>query len=1119
MNADQEQESDITPKEGHTEGLSEDSRQDSPQDPSQDLSRDPHYASFHEALHPLFEEMLPRLMEEVAASLRAPVEAWMGDLLSEIRVAGSATPDRYSFSVGLMRERLQALRAILAGGDSGSELGNEGRSDSGRDLGVGGRSGADSGADSGEGGHLGVVNGLNLGAVCDGVVDRLLAEVQTLPGILQVPQAEERFVDEAADPLGLIARKAVKRVVRAVQKDRVWMQSVHVQEFVTDQLLRDPAWVEMLLAEALLPVADAVEFVLTGEWPVREGNGNSAGVGSRPKSGDRANHGSHQPDPKLSATSDVKTTEPVLHDFRIGLFKEIVPRLEAARDYLQRTSEVEDAYGTQGTPRTLRMLQDLAVRAHAAIELADTVEEVKPEIRPEVSLAEFTTIRESLRKRFARFESVWERYFETQLADLTIEQEIAAQGDEAAGLQQVILEKTRLFFRDFGYRPMEMGLSAVREKAELLRENGSGQLTQAIIDKTRNDLESLASDSMIEPFADVDTQEQVLGEIREEIGRLQLKMGRFTEVLTMAEERTVELPDARVKTTSLEWRALAARFLQERVLRQITPENQDLLTFVARLWEESEEGIRIADVNLMAALDARSIKGEEQTPREIATQGLERAVHHFETSIQTIRKKQDEYEKMVKVQLPGVLADLETLIRNRQYDRLEFQDKTLQMKAQALTFRDRVVKFSAIAADRITLAARFVGKRSSEISSRIRYLLGFTKKEALSTREKRDLTEYLAGVRIDPSLPFIYKRLFDYQYEIDRRFYVPPRRLFDLVAESYRDWNRHLETNLLIFGEKGSGKSTAIRFISDELFRDHTTVYLRFDQTFYRSEQLISRIAAALQIRDAGSGGSSGNGITTAEELIERIQRRKRRTVLVIEDLHNAFIRSMHGFEALRAFWTLMSSTKENLFWVVSTSRYSWNFFEKMSGASQYFSHIHDVGQLNSDQIREAILERHRSTGYRLEFVPGDAERNTRTFKKLLGDKEQSQTYLQESYFEKLSDVSEGNLSIAILIWLQSIRDFDRETFRIAPLEIIDMDKIEVPERNVMFLLAALVLHDRLNEEELAMALHQGVTECRLMATRLKSKGLLVEGKNGFQMNQLVYRQVIRLLKRRNVLH
>jgi len=39
------------------------------------------------------------------------------------------------------------------------------------------------------------------------------------------------------------------------------------------------------------------------------------------------------------------------------------------------------------------------------------------------------------------------------------------------------------------------------------------------------------------------------------------------------------------------------------------------------------------------------------------------------------------------------------------------------------------------------------------------------------------------------------------------------------------------------------------------------------------------------------------------------------------------------------------------------------------------------------------------------------------------------------------------------------------------------------------------------------------------MATRLKSKGLLVEGKNGFQMNQLVYRQVIRLLKRRNVLH
>lgn len=754
------------------------------------------------------------------------------------------------------------------------------------------------------------------------------------------------------------------------------------------------------------------------------------------------------------------------------------------------------------------MLKVIEESAHREIELADTVERVKPDINPK----NLPDVRADHQKRFEKFEAGWIRYLETQHADLMMEQEIAAQGDEADELQVVILQKTRLFFRDFGYRPIETGISVVREKMEQLAGDDAGALKQSTIDSTRDELHRAAADSILPPFDEQDQQQRVLDEIREEIGKLQLKMGRFTEKLTMAEERSIDLPGVRIKTTELEWRSLATRYLQERVLRQLTPENQDLMTFASQMKAEAEESLRIADVNLMAAIDVRRVKGEEQTPRDIATQGLDRAVSHLEQAIQTIRKKQDTYEEMVKMRLPQVLADLEALIRDRRYERLEFQDKTLQIKAQALSWRDRFVKLSAVAADYLTTGGRFAKSRWTEISNRARFLLGFSKKEALTSREKRDLTEYLAGVKIDPTLPFIYKRLFDYQFEIDRRFYIPPRGLFKRVSESYADWKNHLETNLLIFGEKGSGKSTAIRFISEDLFKEHQPVYLRFDETFFRADELLSRIAAVLKIQNAEE-------IHTTEDLIAAIHRKKKRSVIVIEDLHNAFIRSMHGFEALRAFWILMSATKENLFWVVSTSRYSWNFFEKMSGASQYFSHIHDVGQLSGEQIRDAVLARHRSTGYRLEFVPGEVERNTRTFKKLLGDSERSQRYLQESYFDKLADVSEGNLSIAIIIWLQSIRDFDREAFRIAPLEVVDVDKIEVPERNVLFLLAALVLHDRLNEEELAMALHQRVDESRLMATRLKSKGLLIQTGHGYQMNQLVYRQVIRLLKRRNIIH
>jgi len=86
-------------------------------------------------------------------------------------------------------------------------------------------------------------------------------------------------------------------------------------------------------------------------------------------------------------------------------------------------------------------------------------------------------------------------------------------------------------------------------------------------------------------------------------------------------------------------------------------------------------------------------------------------------------------------------------------------------------------------------------------------------------------------------------------------------------------------------------------------------------------------------------------------------------------------------------------------------------------------------------------------------------------------------------------------------------------------LEVADVDRLEIPARNVLFTLSAFVIHDRLTSEEMAMALHQDVMESRLMLTRLKSKGIIFKNANGYQMNQLVYRQLIRLLKRRNIIH
>ena len=387
--------------------------------------------------------------------------------------------------------------------------------------------------------------------------------------------------------------------------------------------------------------------------------------------------------------------------------------------------------------------------------------------------------------------------------------------------------------------------------------------------------------------------------------------------------------------------------------------------------------------------------------------------------------------------------------------------------------------------------------------------LGFQREQVISTREKRNLAEYLAKPGVPGDLPFIYKRLFDRNFAIDERFYVPPKNSFSLISDSYEQWNRKLSTNVAVVGEKGSGKTTLLRFAEDHCLNGASPPVITFDSTFTSEKELLNKLCGALGFKP----------VDTKEEFLEKVSRKKKRSVLVIENLQNAYVRYINGFNALEAFWVIMSSTMDKLFWMVSCSRYSWEYFKKISEADQYFSHVVFTDRLDESEIKEAILSRHKSSGYELYFEPDESLKSSRAYKKVLGDEGQSQEIVKTQFFTKLSKISEGNTSIAMIFWLQSIKEINSQRFVFRPIEVTDIDKLEVPSREVLFTLAALVQHDMLTREQTANALHQNVADSSLMLARLKTKGIVYSGQSGFSLNHLVYRQVIRLLKQRNIIH
>ena len=204
---------------------------------------------------------------------------------------------------------------------------------------------------------------------------------------------------------------------------------------------------------------------------------------------------------------------------------------------------------------------------------------------------------------------------------------------------------------------------------------------------------------------------------------------------------------------------------------------------------------------------------------------------------------------------------------------------------------------------------------------------------------------------------------------------------------------------------------------------------------------------------------------------------------------------------------------------MVSCSRYAWRFLEKVQSVSDYFSHIIQTDNLDAAQIKKIIISRHQASGYNFYFEPGEDDIVNRTYRKLQDQPEKSQEYLERKYFERITELADGNASIAMILWIRSIRDFDNVSFYIRPLEITSIEMIEDLNPQVLFTLAAFVLHDTLSDTDLSMILNLTKEESRLMLIRLRSRGLLLQKGDGYILNHLVYRQVVRGLKERNIIH
>ncbi len=625
-------------------------------------------------------------------------------------------------------------------------------------------------------------------------------------------------------------------------------------------------------------------------------------------------------------------------------------------------------------------------------------------------------------------------------------------------------------------------------------------------------LTTFVEDQLIEPIQKL-LDKNILSEKTEHLFEdLLLSVGQFPEDAQLVFDADLDKNPPKVNQEEVEWRQLVMRALRELFMNPLLPDNQQYGEFLSQNLEEIIEIKKIISVNIDSALEAPEEDIEEEAkddPQKVVREALQRIL----AKVHELNKQADEKWK----QLSDVIEDgkdtffssLLMLLHEGDSKQLQRVNAKYAVKEKTQDWHTVLDSRWARVQDRLMLWSRFILKKGNKYITDLKSFLGF-KEEKMQEGKRADIATYLSETDSKmKELPYIYRRLFDFQSLADKQFFEPVQESTLVFKKAYEQWQNKFPTNFAIVGEKGSGKSSFINLIVNSELEEEQVISIDFAKTIWQEDQLVNMVGPVLGFESP----------KTIEELVTAIKESDKRQVVALESIQNCFVRQINGFKAIEKLSYLISETREHIFWIVSCSRYAWAFLDKVVQISEYLSHITQSDSLNGEQITRVILSRHQASGYSLYFEPDDQIVQSRTYRKLKDQEQEAQEHLKEEYFEKLMKLAEGNPSIAMIFWIRSIRDFDETYFYIQPLEVTSVEMIEDLNPEVLFALAAFVLHDTLLDEELAMVLNIKLEESRLILNRLLSRGMLVEKNDSYTINHLMYRQIVRVLKERNIIH
>ena len=355
--------------------------------------------------------------------------------------------------------------------------------------------------------------------------------------------------------------------------------------------------------------------------------------------------------------------------------------------------------------------------------------------------------------------------------------------------------------------------------------------------------------------------------------------------------------------------------------------------------------------------------------------------------------------------------------------------------------------------------------------------------------------ESIAGLenRLDEKVPFAYRRLFR-TTPLEVSEYLKGRsEALGAVELAVERWKDGLFSSIVLVGEQGSGKTSLVNCVLEEKLSDLPILRRRVRSTLVNERDLVDLIGSLIGIECADMNECKSN-----------IQSSKMRRVIILEDLHQLYVRSKGGLSVMRTLLDFIDATSQNILWFVTVDLFAWKYLDYAISLSRHFAFLIETGRLGRGEIEKAIMARHGATGYGLRFAlegrPGAGK---------------------VAYFDDLSRLSSGNVFSAIFYWLQSIQSVEDNVIVIGEIKEIDLTFLQSLPLDTMIDLGMIVQHGSLTPQSFGAIFHIDIVESRGRLVHLLRLGMLreenVEGSCHYAVNPLLYHPLVLELRQRNI--